>query len=303
MAEAVEVARGADIVLFLAGNNREVETEGSDRTALTLPSGQDQLMQALAAVNPNIVTVLVTGAPVDLRVVEPLSPTILVSWLNGSEGGTALADVLTGEVSPSGKLPFTFPVKLEDSPAYALGNYPQSDEVASDVFVDLVNNAPGSVAVEGSDRDKAYYSEGLLVGYRWFDTRQIAPQYPFGHGLSYTTFDYANLTADQPEYGKNDTMTVTVEVTNSGSRQADEVVQLYVERVGATVEWPQKELKAFQRVALQAGQTKTVTLQVPVQNLRYWDEEAGDWALEHSGIRLLVGSSSRDIRLTGEVAI
>jgi beta-glucosidase len=287
----------------VAGNNRWVETEGSDRVAITLPSGQDQLIEALAAVNPNIVTVLVTGAPVDLRVVEPLSPTILVSWLNGSEGGTALADVLTGKVAPSGKLPFTFPVKLEDSPAYALGNYPQGGEVGSDVFVDLVNNAAGDTAKEAPDRDKAYYSEGLLVGYRWFDTKQIAPQYPFGHGLSYTTFDYANLRADKAKYRADDVITVTVDVTNSGSRAAEEVVQLYVERTGATVEWPAKELKAFGRVALEAGETKTVTLEVPVQSLRYWDETAGDWALEHSGIGLLVGSSSRDIRLTGDVAI
>ncbi|MDR0908054.1 MAG: glycoside hydrolase family 3 C-terminal domain-containing protein [Rikenellaceae bacterium] len=303
LAEAVEVAREAYIVLFVAGNNRWVETEGSDRVAITLPSGQDQLAQALAAVNPNIVTVLVTGAPVDLRVVEPLSPTIVVSWLNGSEGGTALADVLTGKVAPSGKLPFTFPVKLEDSPAYALGNYPQTGEVGSDVFVDLVNNASGSSVQDASDRDKAYYSEGLLVGYRWFDTKQIAPQYPFGHGLSYTTFDYANLVTDKAKYRADDEIKVTIEVTNSGSRAAEEVVQLYVERIGATVEWPAKELKAFGRVALQVGETKTVTLGIPVQSLRYWDEVAGDWALEHSGIRLLVGSSSRDIRVEGDVTI
>jgi beta-glucosidase len=303
LAEAVEVARGADIVIFVAGNNREVETEGSDRVAITLPSGQDQLIEALAAVNPNIVTVLVTGAPVDLRVVEPHSPTIVVSWLNGSEGGTALADVLTGEVAPSGKLPFTFPVKLEDSPAYALGNYPQTDEVTSDVFVDLVNNAPGSVAMDASDRNKAYYSEGLLVGYRWFDTRNIAPEYPFGHGLSYVTFDYSNLATNKSKYRADDTITVTVDVTNSGNQEADEVVQLYVERTGASVEWPAKELKAFQRVTVEAGQTKTVTLEVPVSSLRYWDEAAGDWALEHSGIRLLVGASSRDIRLTADIAI
>ena len=249
-------------------------------------------------------TVLVTGAPVDLRRAEPLSPAILVSWLNGSEGGKALADVLTGEVSPSGKLPFTFPVKLEDSPAYALGNYPQSDAVSSDIFVDLVNNAPpGSVAMGEADRDKAYYSEGLLVGYRWFDTRNVAPQYPFGHGLSYTTFEYGNLTADKAKYGRNDTMKITVEVTNSGNTDADEVVQLYVGRIGAKVEWPEKELKAFRRVFLKAGETKSVTLEVPVRSLRYWDETAGDWALEHSGIRLMAGSSSRDIRLTAEVAI
>ena len=140
MAEAVQLAKESDLVIFIAGNNREVETEGSDRVSITLPMGQDELAKALAEANPNLVTVLVSGAPTDLRVVKEVSPAILVSWFNGSEGGNALADVLSGTISPSGKLPFTYPVKLEDNQAYSLNVYPQiTEEEREDIFVNLVN--------------------------------------------------------------------------------------------------------------------------------------------------------------------
>jgi beta-glucosidase len=303
MAEAVKVAAEADIVLFIGGDNREVQTEGSDRSAITLPSGQDQLIEALAAANPNLVSVFVTGAPLDLSIAESHSPAMLVSWFNGSEAGHALADVLLGVISPSGKLPFTFPVKLEDSPAYVLGTYPQTPPPMNrgDVFVDLVQNR-ASAAVD-DERNRAYYSEDLLVGYRWFDTRDVAPLYPFGHGLSYTTFEYAGLTASKEKYKAGDDISVTFELKNSGNADADEVVQLYVGRTGSSVEWPLRELKAFSRLSLKAGESRMVTLTFPVSQLRYWDEEAYGWALESSGIDLFVGSSSRDIRLTGRVSI
>jgi beta-glucosidase len=300
LAQAVEVAKDADIVLFIGGDNREVQTEGSDRTAITLPSGQDQVIEALAAVNPRIVTVLVTGAPLDLRVAERHSPAIVVSWFNGSEGGHALADVLLGAISPSGKLPFTFPVKLEDSPAYALGNYPQAPPSA-DIFIRLMQNLP--LTPEDEERNKAYYSEEMLVGYRWFDTRNVDPLYPFGHGLSYSSFEYANLSASKGKYRPNDDIRVTFDLKNTGTVDADEVVQLYVNRIGATVEWPLKELKAFKRVSLKAGETQQITLSFPVDKLRYWDEEAYDWLLESSDIDILVGSSSRDIRLNKQVKV
>ncbi|MDR1344761.1 MAG: glycoside hydrolase family 3 C-terminal domain-containing protein [Tannerellaceae bacterium] len=301
--EAVNVAKDADIVLFVGGDNREVQTEGSDRTAITLPSGQDQLIEAIAVVNPRIVSVFVTGGPLDLRIAERCSPAMLISWFNGSEAGHALADVLLGNVSPSGKLPFTFPVKLEDSPAYALGTYPQDPPPFNrgDVFVDLVQNR-ASAAVD-DERNRAYYSEELLVGYRWFDTRDIAPLYPFGHGLSYSDFEYAGISASKEKYKPGDEVSVTFEIRNSGETEADEVVQLYVNRVGATVEWPVKELKAFQRLTLKAGESRTVTLGFPVSLLRYWDEATGDWALESTALDILVGSSSRDIRLTKRVNI
>jgi beta-glucosidase len=300
LAEAVQTAKDADIVLFIGGDNREVQTEGSDRAAITLPSGQDQVIEAIAAVNPKIVSIFVTGAPLDLRVAEQYSPAMLISWFNGSEGGHALADVLLGTIAPSGKLPFTFPVKLEDSPAYALGNYPQIPP-GEDIFVNLTRNR--TPTPEDNEKNKAYYSEELLVGYRWFDTRNVEPLYPFGHGLSYTTFEYGNLHTSKDKYNPDDEIQVRLELKNNGTVDADEVVQLYVGRVGATVEWPLKELKDFQRVSLKAGESKSVVLSFPISRLRYWDEATYGWLLERSEIDILVGSSSRDIRLTKRVRI
>jgi beta-glucosidase len=300
LAEAVEVAKNADLVLFIGGDNREVQTEGSDRTAITLPSGQDQVIEAIAAVNPKIISIFVTGAPLDLRVAERYSPAMLVSWFNGSEGGHALADVLLGTVSPSGKLPFTFPAKLEDSPAYAMGNYPQTPP-GEDIFLILMQNRP--LTPEENERNKAYYSEELLVGYRWFDTRDIEPLYPFGYGLSYATFEYENLRTSKETYKSGDEIRVRFKLKNTGHTDADEIVQLYVSRVEATVEWPLKELKAFRRVSLKAGESKSVELSFPVSRLRYWDEATYGWVLENGKIDILVGSSSRDIRLTKQVNI
>ncbi|MBN2636786.1 MAG: glycoside hydrolase family 3 C-terminal domain-containing protein, partial [Prolixibacteraceae bacterium] len=260
--EALEIAAKADIVLFIGGDNRTVETEGSDRSNIMLPYGQDDLIQKIAAVNSNIATILVSGGPNDLNVVKPTSKALIISWFNGTEGGNALADVLVGNISPSGRLPFTLPIKLEDSPAYAMGNYPQGQR-GRDVFTDLVAETD-SIAektadanqpkVDNSDPNTAYYSEESLVGYRWFDTKNLPVMYPFGHGLTYTTFEYADLNTDKDEYGKNDVISVIFDLENTGSMAADEVVQAYVHRINPSVEWPYKELKAFSRVTLNPGE-------------------------------------------------
>lgn len=306
VAEALKAAKDADVVIFIGGNNREVETEGSDRTTIELPFGQDNLLKAISEVNENIITVLVAGAPVDLNRVNDVSSSIVVSWFNGSEGGNALADVLVGNISPSGKLPFTYPIKLEDSPAYAMGNYPQTDvPISKDVFVSLVGNeaAENVLTSEHSNRNIAVYSEDMLVGYRWFDTKNKPVMYPFGHGLSYTTFDYDNIIVSKNKYSKKESIEVTFELNNTGEYEADEVVQLYVSRIDSKVEWPFKELKAFKRISLKPGESKTVTLSVPVENLKYWNEKKYDWVLEHGVIELLIGSSSADIRLVTRVNI
>ncbi|MDR0231943.1 MAG: glycoside hydrolase family 3 C-terminal domain-containing protein [Dysgonamonadaceae bacterium] len=300
--EAVNVAKDADIVLFFGGTNRDLETEGTDRESICLPSGQDELIKALAEVNPNIVSIIVSGAPVDLRAVNQYSPAILMSWFNGSAAGHALADVLLGTISPSGKLPFTLPVKLEDSPAYFLRNYPQTGEANSDIFADLVNENRSELK-STDNKDLAYYSEESLVGYRWFDTKNIKPMFPFGHGLSYTTFQYASIKTDKAKYKSDETIKVSVDLTNSGKADADEVVQIYVHRLKSKVFWPYKELKAFDRVNLKAGETKKLTLEIPVKNLRYWDEAKYDWILENGAIEILVGTSSGDIRLKTQVDI
>ena len=279
-AEAVEAASKADVVLFIGGDNRAVETEGSDRTDIFLPSGQDQLISKIAGVNPNIITILTSGAPNDLRIVKALSKALLISWFNGSEGGNALADVLLGNISPGGRLPFTLPVKLEDSPAYALNNYPQED-----------------------DPRTAYYSEESLVGYRWYDTKDVPVMYAFGFGLTYSSFEYSGLKTDKETYRKNDVIHVSFELRNTGKKTADEVAQVYVHRINPAVEWPQKELKAFSRITMNPGESTSVSLEIPVKKLMYWNEEKQAWDNDLCNIELLVGSSSDVITLKKEITL
>jgi beta-glucosidase len=296
MEEAVELAGKSDLVIFVAGNNREIETEGSDRTNIMLPMGQNELIKALAAVNPNIVTVVVTGAPADLRVVKEISPSILVSWFNGSEGGNALADILVGNIAPSGKLPFTFPVQLEDNPAYALGVFPQKVEMGnSDIFVNLVNRR--------RDRNRikleADYAEDIFVGYRWYEAKDVPVLYPFGHGLSYVDFEYSDLTLKSSAKG----VKVSFNITNTGGMEAEEVVQIYAGRPESVITRPEKELAGFQRVTLQAGETKNVTVDIDKEVFRHWDEASDWWTVEKGAADFFVGSSSDDIRLTGKTTI
>ncbi len=305
VAEACEAAAKADVVIFFGGTNKSIETEGSDRQNIDLPCGQNELVKALKAVNPNLVTVLISGGPTDLRFLEPVSPAIVQGWWNGTEGGTALAEVLFGDIAPSGKLPFTFPAKLEDSPAYAMGNFPDKN-AGGDLFSLLYR--PDVMKMSREERQKlidsmpkpvSKYTERFYVGYRWFDTKNVKPMYAFGHGLSYVEFEYEDLKA---VVGK-DAVQVSFKLENEGSMPADEVVQLYVHRIDSKVEWPAKELKAFQRVSLRAGETKVVNLEIPLKELRYWNEATNAWDLEHGKLQLLLGSASDDIRETAEVTI
>ena len=290
---------------FFGGTNKSIETEGSDRKNIDLPCGQNELVKALQAVNPNLVTVLISGGPTDLRELEPVSPAIVQGWWNGTEGGTALAEVLFGDIAPSGKLPFTFPAKLEDSPAFAMGNFPDKTQ-GGDLFslmyrpdVMKMTREERQKLIDSMPKPVSKYTERFYVGYRWFDTKNVKPMYAFGHGLSYVTFNYGEMTA---KAGK-DAVNVSFTLTNQGAMPADEVVQLYVHRVDAKVEWPAKELKAFQRVSLGAGESKTVTLEIPVKDLRYWNEATNAWDLEHGQLQLLLGSASDDIRQTAGVSI
>jgi len=305
LAEAVALAKDADLVIFFGGTNKSIETEGSDRKDILLPTGQETVVCALREANPNLVSVLVSGGPTDLRILEPASPAIVQAWWNGTEGGTALAEVLFGDIAPSGKLPFTFPAKLEDSPAFALGNFPDPN-AGGDLFTlmyrqDVLKMTPAErqAFLDSLPKPVSKYTEGSLVGYRWFDTRNVKPMYAFGHGLSYVDFEYGAIKAS----AKKDVVKVTFNLTNKGGMSADEVVQLYVARPEATVEWPAKELKAFDRVTLAAGETKTVTLEIPVKDLRYWNVEKNAWDLEHGRLVLLLGAASDDIRQQAEVII
>jgi len=305
VAEAIALAKDADLVIFFGGTNKSIETEGSDRKDIKLPCGQEELIQDLYAANPNLATVLISGGPTDLQVLEPASPAIVQGWWNGTEGGTALAEVLFGDIAPSGKLPFTFPVKLEDSPAYALGNFPDKN-VGGDLFTlmfrpDVLAMTPEQrqAFIDALPKPVSEYTERFYVGYRWFDTKNVKPMYAFGHGLSYVNFQYEPIKASVSG-GK---VKVSFQLVNEGDMDADEVVQLYVNRIGATVEWPAKELKAFQRVSLKAGERKKVVLEIPLDDLRYWSETQNAWNLEHGKLQLLLGAASDDIRQTAEVTI
>ena len=305
--EAIKAAKEADLVIFVGGTSKSIETEGSDRSDIKLTLGQEELVAAISAVNPNIVSVIISGGPCDLQKLEKYSPAIVQGWWNGLEGGNALADVLFGKIAPSGKLPFTFPIKLEDSPAYAMGNFPQRASSDGDLFTNMYRQDLGG---NGSSRRSnavpdALYTEKLLVGYRWFDTKEKPVMYAFGHGLSYVDFGYSNIKTNKTKYGAKDVIKVTFNLKNEGGMEADEVAQLYVHYKDSKVERPYKELKAFKRVTLGAGETKTVTLEVPVSELRYWDESktTDGWTLENGEIELMLGGASDDIRLKATVTI
>ena len=297
MAEAVEAAKKSDLVIFFAGDNREVETEGSDRKSIMLPSGQDELATALAKANQRLVTVIVSGGPVDISIVNKVSGALLASWFNGSMGGKALAEVLTGKVSPSGKLPMTWPNRLEDVPAYATGTYPQhiDNNNQGDIFVDITRN-------RSNDRRQqliANYAEESLVGYRWYDSKQAPVAYPFGFGLSYAQFVYSNLEVQPTSEGFD----VKFDLANTSAVDAEEVAQVYVSRPSSKIERPVKELKGFQRIALKAGERRTVTIPVRRADLCHWDESSQSWMLESGAMTVLVGGSSDSFPLNKDTAI
>jgi beta-glucosidase len=220
---------------------------------------------------------MVAASPFDLNSALNCSSAMLMSWFNGSEGGNAIADVLLGNVNPSGKLPFTFPASLADSPAFSLGTFPGDNNVE--------------------------YKEGSLVGYRWFDTKKVKPLFPFGFGISYTDFSYNGLKTDKINYSSDEIINISMELKNTGKCDGDEVVQLYIHRLNSQVEWPEKELKGFIRVSLKAGESKSVTMKLPVSQLRYWDAKIHDWRLENGTIQIMIGSSSSDIRVVKSVDI
>lgn len=278
IADAADAARRADVVIFVGGLNKATgqDCEDSDRESLALPYNQDAVIEALVAANPRTVVVNVSGNAVAMPWADKV-PTILQAWFLGSESGNSLADVIFGRVNPSGKLPMTFPVRLDDVAAHAVGEYPGTKRADSDI-VDI------------------RYNEGVMVGYRWFDTRKIRPLFAFGHGLSYTTFGYGKLSADASKIGPDGALTLSVDVTNTGSRAGAETVQLYISDTKASVKRPAKELKNFAKIYLEPGQTKTVTFTVRPSDLAFFDAGAHAWKAEPGEFRAHVGAASDDIR-------
>ena len=302
LTQAVEAAKAADLVLFFCGTNKTIETEGSDRQNIKLPVGQEAIAAALAEANPNMVSVVISGGPLELAAVEACSKAMVQGWWNGIEGGTALAEVLFGDRAPSGKLPFTYPRVLEESPAYAMGNFPNRAETQEDLFTGMYRaDMAGGAGQFRRQAPDSKYTEGLLVGYRWFDTKGVPVAYAFGHGLSYVDFEYSGLAASKKAYKQGETIKVSFNLKNTGNMPAEEVAQLYVSRKDAKVEYPAKELKAFKRVALGAGESRKVTLEVPVSELCWWSDNG--WELEKGTVELLLGSASDDLRQSTTIEI
>lgn len=276
---ALEAVKDADYVIFVGGlnKNKNQDCEGRDRLSYDLPYGQNEVIAALAAARPDMIYVNISGTAVAMPFVNDVAA-IVQAWYLGSEAGNALADVMTGKVNPSGKLPFTFPYVMSDGPVKTEEQYP------------------------GLPQDErfyqVYYSEGIYVGYRWYEAKEVKPMFPFGHGLSYTTFEYGQPMASSKTMGK--TLKIKVPVTNTGSVAGAEVVQLYIHDVEASVDRPVKELKGFDKVYLEPGQTKTVEFEVDRQALSFFDADKHEWVAEPGEFKALIAASSEDIR--GEVS-
>ena len=269
--EAVEVARTSDVALLVCGLNHDYDTESFDRLNMDIPYGQVELIQEVVKANPRTIVVMIAGSPLNMAAVDICSPAIVWAWFNGMEGGNALVDVLSGKVNPSGKMPFTTPVSLDQSPAHALGNFPGRDL-------------------------KVNYEEDILVGYRWFDTKGLPVVYPFGYGLSYTTFNYSNLNTDKKTYDQADTIQATFTLTNTGDREGAEVAQLYVSDPVCSVMRPVKELKGFKKVFLKPGESRRITLDIPVSSLAFYSEVQSQFVVEPGEFILQLGASVSDIK-------
>ncbi|MBV9573501.1 MAG: glycoside hydrolase family 3 C-terminal domain-containing protein, partial [Acidobacteriales bacterium] len=274
--EASDTASHADLAILIVGRYSHLESEGFDMKTMDLPPGQDDLIEAIEKANPHTVVVLNTGNPVSMRRWINQTPALLDMWYGGQESGHALASILFGDASPSGKLPVSFPKRLEDSPAY--GHYPGEDL-------------------------KVNYAEGIYVGYRYFDSKNIEPQYPFGFGLSYTTFGYSDLKLSAHRVARNQPLELSVKVANTGSRRGAEIVELYVADGHSKVDRPVHELKGFERVDLRPGEWQTLNFRLDPSVFSYWHPATHAWSSDPGEFEIEVGASSRDIRLRAPVML
>ena len=280
IAEAVEAAKGADYVIFVGGLNKSAhqDTESYDRLQLDLPYAQEDVIRALAQVNDNLIVVNISGSPVSMPWADEVDA-IVQGWYGGTESGNALADVLSGKINPSGKMPFTVPYKYEDGPIKTERQYPGIKE-------------------EGDEFWQTHYDEGIYVGYRWYEAKQIPVQWAFGHGLSYTTFEYGQAKAAKASMTADGKMTVSVDVKNTGDREGAEVVQLYIADPASSIDRPVKELKGFEKITLKPGESKTVSFEIAADALSYYSVDDNGWKAEAGEFQALIGPSSADIRTT-----
>lgn len=285
LADALAAVKGADYVIFVGGLNKSKfqDCEGRDRTQYGLPYGQDDVISAIAESYPDMIYVNISGSPVAMPWIDKVRA-VVQAWYLGSETGHALADILSGKVNPSGKLPFTFPVRLDDGPIKTERQY------------------PGIAPDEGEKIWQEEYTEGLYVGYRWYDAQKIMPLFAFGHGLSYTTFEYGRAKLSSRRF-RGDKVAVSIPVTNTGKVAGAEVIQVYVSDREASVERPVKELKGFDKVYLEPGQTRTVKIELDRRALSFYDPEKHEWTAEKGDFDILVGSASDDIRTSVKLTL
>jgi beta-glucosidase len=276
MKKTIDMAKSSDMAILFVGYRMSDESEGRDRDTLALPGDQEELIRKVAEVNSNTVVVLNCGSGILMNSWIDKVPGIILAWYPGQEGGEAIANILLGDVNPSGKLVTTFFKNWEDCPAY--GNYPGKDDIVR-------------------------YNEGVFVGYRHFDALNIDPYFPFGHGLSYTSFEYSSLQISSKKMGDNENLTVSFKVRNTGNRYGAEVAQLYLGDEEACVPRPVKELKGFEKVFLSPGEEIYVTFLIRPADLKYFDVYTHDWKSEPGKFNIYIGSSSRDIRLTGRFVL
>ncbi|MHB8105643.1 MAG: glycoside hydrolase family 3 C-terminal domain-containing protein, partial [Dehalococcoidales bacterium] len=272
---AVKAAADADVAIVFVGLNEKQESEGADRKDMDLPPEQNELIKKVAAANANTIVVLNNGSPLAMPWLNKV-PAVVEAFFPGQECGNAIASVLFGLVNPSGKLPDTFPHRLEDNPAFP--NYPGAN-------------------------DKVVYGEGIFVGYRHYDAKKVEPMFPFGYGLSYTSFEYSGLKVNPAKARAGDKIKVSIDVTNTGKVAGKEVVQVYVSDIASSVPRPPKELKAFKKVALSPGEKKKVEFTLTKEAFAFYDVKNKDWVAEPGDFEILVGSSSRDIRARGKVTL
>ncbi|QJD95509.1 glycosyl hydrolase [Mucilaginibacter robiniae] len=282
--QAADAAAKADVAVVVGGwthgydynkwGDNAYDAEDTDKPNMNMPFGQDELIKAVLKANPKTVVVLMGGGAIDMTQWVNQTPGIIQAWYPGMEGGNALARIIFGQVNPSGKLPMTFPKILADAPAHKLGQFP-------------------------GDGTNVYYLDDIYVGYRYFDTWKVEPQFAFGYGLSYTTFRYNNLKVK----ANGDAATVTFNVTNSGKVAGAEITQLYLKQEKSTLPRPEKELKGFEKIFLKPGETKQVSLTLNPDAFKYFNDTKNQWVMEKGNFDVLVGSSSRDIRLNGVVAM
>ncbi len=269
---AAKAAAESDVAIIYAGLRETLEGEGNDRATLSLPETQIKLINSVAKANPKTIVVLFNGTPITMNEWIDNVPGLIDAFYPGQEGGNALADILFGDVNPSGKLPLTFMKKWEDSAVYS--TYP-------------------------GDRDVSYYKEGIFVGYRHFDKADIEPLFPFGYGLSYTKFEYSDLKFDKSDMAQDDTLMVSLLIRNAGKMDGDEVVQLYIHDKKSSVVREVKSLKGFKRIFLKSGESRKVTMRIDKSHLSFYDVKNKKWLAEAGEFEVMIGSSSRDIRVTG----